>query len=211
MQSIKSDKHLLNKNGHLNECAIGKYVDEHIHNESSTLPNEILNHIEDCQECKLAVFDVYEIIKKSTVSSKEVGKNLAPIVTKKYHFYQIATGLFILLIPISLFFVLTSKSPEYEPNPVLEHYLNINYRGNDVTLVSPPLSASVSVPVQFEWTKTEEESVQLVILNHKAKPVKTMTVTENTFTLEAALSPGLYYWKLLGDEGVLLVGKFLIK
>jgi hypothetical protein len=212
MKQPKPEIKFLNKDGHLNENAIGIYVDEHLHNDSSTLPKEVHQHLEGCQECKLALFEVYEMMRESTSLEKETGtEKMIPDLTPPFNYNRLAAGLLILIIPVGLFFWLTAKGPEFDPNPILENFLDIQYRGETVKLVSPPLGEEVSIPIHFEWTGTEETSLQFIILDNQAVPVKTISVTGNTFSFNDPLPIGLYYCKLTGKDGLLFVGKFKIE
>jgi hypothetical protein len=53
-------------NGHLNEDAFALFLDALVLDKVSMLPSIIRSHVEDCQQCKIEVLALYDIMKKNT-------------------------------------------------------------------------------------------------------------------------------------------------
>jgi hypothetical protein len=53
--------------GHLNEDALALFADALVLKKEDSLPAAIRNHVEECQQCKIEVFGLYEIMKNDNV------------------------------------------------------------------------------------------------------------------------------------------------
>jgi len=53
----------LSDTGHLKDEYISLYIDAHILDKVNELPQEILEHVEDCQVCKQNIINVYDLMK----------------------------------------------------------------------------------------------------------------------------------------------------
>ena len=147
-----------------------------------------------------------EKLEKDT-AKKETRFNPQPPLS----YLQWITGLLILCIPLVFLFWVKSSGQEFKTNPILNKFVEAQYRGDEITPVFPPIDATVSIPFYFKWTPATDSVIRLEVLNNKAVPVNKVPITGNSYYYEDSLSPGLYYWKLIGKDGVLLVGKFIIK
>lgn len=102
---------------HLSETGIALYVDAlklgHVHN----LPETILQHVEQCDECKMQVMQVAEIMKEEVIekrmkhpyfdAEKETSSPFSII-------YRIAAVLVFAAFAGTMYFVLTDNSPDKE-------------------------------------------------------------------------------------------------
>jgi anti-sigma factor RsiW len=48
---------------HLTENELAQYVDALLSDKQDQLPEEILEHVEECFECKMEIIEVWELIK----------------------------------------------------------------------------------------------------------------------------------------------------
>ncbi|MDP1622321.1 MAG: hypothetical protein Q8M08_08270 [Bacteroidales bacterium] len=77
----------------------------------------------------------------------------------------------------------------------------------------PVLSIPAGTRVLFSWTYDERsEPVSIILMNNKGIPVFEMPLTKkDTFVLNTGdFLPGLYYWKILAGDDLVLMGKLTI-
>ena len=75
MTRDKTYKTYFKDNGHLNEIGISVCAEALINNDKENIDSEILNHVEDCLECKSDILELFEIIKEN---SESISKNSTP-------------------------------------------------------------------------------------------------------------------------------------
>jgi hypothetical protein len=93
----------------------------------------------------------------------------------------------------------------------LEDLVNAEHRGASIQLVSPGTGVVVADPVVFHWSPDIQGSVYLEILNNSEEIVHSGEVLSLPYLVRKPEAPGLYYWKLVRNEELVLVGKFLVK
>lgn len=97
-------------------------------------------------------------------------------------------------------------------NPLLENFIDQNYRSaNVITDLFPVSGDTLRRPFTFKW-KSETTGViyKISVLNNRNKEVWQQSGGEQTVFLDKALSPGLYYWKLLVNDNLFTVRKFYV-
>ena len=105
----------ISKEGHLTNDFISLYIDALLLDHVNKLPNEVLEHVEDCKICKQRILEGYDILKET----EEVNVNEHPYFgtkkkeLKKTRFlvqYKIAASVvFIISLGIIAFYILNNK------------------------------------------------------------------------------------------------------
>ena len=103
----------------------------------------------------------------------------------------------------------------FEPLAEFELLIGSATRSNQFKLISPGMNISVSAgsEVKFAWQNSgSNRQVEVVIMNNHAIPVSGIILKHgNTYTLKTdGLSEGLYYWKVMMDDELVLMGKITI-
>jgi hypothetical protein len=102
----------------------------------------------------------------------------------------------------------------YNENPALEALVGTRFRsGNKPSVQSPPEDTTIMAGEEllFMWSNKNNEDLELQILDNTGKQVETYTnagLEDLLITFD--LTPGLYYWKLLGKEELYQVGKISV-
>lgn len=101
----------------------------------------------------------------------------------------------------------------YEPNPKLERmYTNMQggYRGETIEVITNP-EMQYKKGATLEWKNPNRTTLYVEIFNNQGEEVRRKITTENSYQLPG-LNPGLYYWKLIGENyDLLFVGKIIVK
>ena len=118
MKTITAQQTFFTKQHHLDENGIALYVDalhlEHL----SQLPKEILQHVEHCEECKLQIVEVFDLVQEG-MEEKTIQHPFFDIKPSKMHYfiqsYRIA-AIFILAALIgTLYFLFIQKELTVTP------------------------------------------------------------------------------------------------
>jgi hypothetical protein len=94
-----------------------------------------------------------------------------------------------------------------------ENLIASQNRSEDIEIVSPTIAQQYTFPatVRFRFKIENPNFLTLLIYNNREKKLfEKNSISSASYTLEAHLSPGLYYWKLLKDNDLVHVGKFII-
>jgi hypothetical protein len=93
----------------------------------------------------------------------------------------------------------------------LEDLVNADRRAASIHSVSPRIGEVVGDPVVFRWSPETQGPVYLEILDNREEVIHSGQVLSLPYVVQKPTTPGLYYWKLVGNEELVLVGKFLVK
>ncbi|HKK60218.1 MAG TPA: hypothetical protein VJ937_12115 [Salinivirga sp.] len=100
----------------------------------------------------------------------------------------------------------------YEPNPKLERmYKNMQggYRGESIEVITNA-EMQYKKGAVLEWKNPDNNTLYVEIFNNNGEEVRRKITTENKYKLPE-LNPGLYYWKLIGENfDLLFVGKIIV-
>jgi len=248
--------HFFESNTHLTEEGIALYVDALKLNRLDELPDDVREHVADCQACKRHVTGLYSLLADEDYRS--VGRHPYFDRTKKDArvsnrpmMYRIAAAfLGIVAIGVIAYYItstggrekgeqpasadrttaqadsLAAKSTgdtaggtsgadlyaaDFVQSPELEDMVNNESRSSTIEVVSPRPGTTVHPRVVFRWRTDLKSSLTLKVLTNREENVRTVTTNSGSFTLDTALKPGLYYWKLQTDDELLFVGKFLVR
>jgi hypothetical protein len=103
----------------------------------------------------------------------------------------------------------------FAPLPEFDLLIGSVTRSHLFKLISPGVNDSVSpgTAVQFAWQEYDQtEPISIIMMNNRGDPVFETSLKEvSLFMLETDSYPdGLYYWKIMMDEGIVLMGKLTI-
>ncbi|WP_297837641.1 zf-HC2 domain-containing protein [Ignavibacterium sp.] len=101
----------------------------------------------------------------------------------------------------------------FATNAVLENFINRNTRSNlNYEIISPANGDTVKSPITFNWKQIKQsKSNTIVIVDNKNRTVYQKTIIGSEIKVNQKFNRGLYYWKLLSDDKLELVGKFFIR
>jgi hypothetical protein len=72
MDYSEKDIYFDSNKDHLNDEGVSLYVDAFLFDKQEKLPESILQHVEDCKQCKMSILEVYDLNKENkTISFKE--------------------------------------------------------------------------------------------------------------------------------------------
>lgn len=97
---------------------------------------------------------------------------------------------------------------------LFESLIASHYRSNDLEVSFPPLNHPFSLgkAIVFKINGDISEPIALFIFNNEGKRIlEKGNISVNCVVLTQKLSTGLYYWKLLKDDNLIQVGKFIVK
>jgi hypothetical protein len=95
----------------------------------------------------------------------------------------------------------------FTPSLNLEDLVGTTVRSSGVEIVSPASGDTLTGPVRFAWNGTVS---RILILSNTEQVIASADVSGSPFVLKDVLAPGLYYWKLEGNDELLAVGKFIV-
>jgi hypothetical protein len=249
---------------HLKSEEIALVVDALIYDKLKLLNNSILEHIEECQQCKQEIMHTYELIYSDINSLKyrkhpffgNIKKTFSVKMHQKSAFLLKLAAISVLVLGVAGLLYTFIQSQKARPNTELariennekskdllasspinvksevtnqvkktnsalykesdffENLITVEYRGNDVEVLAPALKQEYqkSDRVEFQFKGDLSTPVSIFIYTNTGKKVLEQENIQSTaFTLGNQLSPGLYYWKIIRDDNLMKVGKFLIK
>jgi hypothetical protein len=103
---MKLKKSHLFENGHLNDDATARYTNALLEGESSTLPEEILNHVETCGECKDKILELSTFLRNADSSPVIHNLDETPLKPRrKWYAYpmRLAAALFVAALLLSTY------------------------------------------------------------------------------------------------------------
>ena len=97
-----------------------------------------------------------------------------------------------------------------EPSANLDDLVQTQFRSTTIEIISPEVGEIIQSPITFRW-KHYDKRLTIKILSNKELTLISSTLSGDSFTTSKKFAPGLYYWKLVTDDELLFVGKFLVK
>jgi hypothetical protein len=106
-------------------------------------------------------------------------------------------------------------SDNYLPIPEYEILVGVTNRGACFKLYTPPCRMVLSrgTDLIFKWNSSEvQDPVAIELFNNEGKKVyESFCFQGNRFPLSTALfDPGTYYWKIIIDEELMLMGRLIL-
>ncbi len=105
MKESKKNIHIDDDLKHLNTEGVSLYVDAILYKRQSELPEEVLNHVEGCEQCKIAIIEVYELLKgdKNISQQKHPFFKSRKAVKSLYTFFKFTAAAAVLVF-IAIYF-----------------------------------------------------------------------------------------------------------
>lgn len=214
------------KGEHLNDEATALYVDALLREEVLELPEDILNHVQVCFECKEKIMDVYTILEseerdesvieiiKDDVREREV-VSAVPTWRQEWgtNIFQMVAFLFLIVLPVALSVFIGQKNKEAnELNSTLEYFIDSRTRSAELGILSPkPNQRFFGKEIVFAWENVTTDSLTIKVLDNHGNLIYLLCPEGNRAVLSNELSYGLYYWKLETEEDLLYLGKFYFR
>ncbi len=104
-----------NEEGHLSEIGISIYAEYLLDNKKSKIPDQIVDHVEDCNKCKLRVKEAYFILTEffNPVQNNKSSQDKSHRLKIKKISYLAYAAIIIAGVLIGLFLWNSSDTPEY--------------------------------------------------------------------------------------------------
>lgn len=98
-------------------------------------------------------------------------------------------------------------------NTVLENFINRNTRSNiNFKIIKPKIGDTVTTPIAFKWEQfVQTDSNKLIIVDNKNRTIYQETTAGSELEVNQNFKSGLYYWKLLSNDKLEVVGKFYLR
>lgn len=207
-----------NKN-HLNEVELANYVELLRKDEVEKSSQKILQHIEDCNECKNTVIELFSFLEKEQ-SIPPKRKPILPMYFQQNSIWKYAISVAAVVIIIPTLFVITNliKHPQltintFSNNPGLDHFVNEKFRSESLMILSPINDKEFTREenIIFNWKGKANLNLTLNILSNEEELIYSFSMIENHYNLQDELQRGLYYWQLETEDDLLFTGKFYIR
>jgi hypothetical protein len=256
------------QNNHLTNEGISLYADGIALERTDLLPEEMLDHVANCEFCRNEVFATHEIIKDQYYFG-DIGKH--PFFSKKLEIVKTKSVFFRLWIPVAAsilvlfgFFYLIYLKPgnksenivkntteskteinnnpgenrivekdsvenisnipeenkliaqnaEYKTNDLFESLMESELRGDGFEIVAPVnnMQFNKNQKVEFKWNNPNDYILNIIVYNNTSKKVfEASQIKGEAYKINAPFSPGLYYWKIIQNDELLKIGKFIVK
>lgn len=175
------------KEGHLQDEALALFADALLLNKVESLPLAIRNHVEDCQQCKIEIMALYEIMLKDSVIQNNIShpyldnfEEIAKISFKRYSFLKIAAA-FLLLIGLGsiIYYGLINQM---EPNELViqnidtvkTHKENILVKEKTDSISKKPLNKTSSHTLIAQNMQESVMFESLIASNYRGNDIEVM-------------------------------------
>lgn len=257
------------ENNHLTAEGISLYADGIALKKIEMLPDEILEHVENCELCRNEVIATYEIINNLDYTgdisnhpffSKSQIPAKANSVSSRF-WISIAASVIVLLGIFYLIYLkhinksesivknktenmnVTNNSfsqnhinegdsivhsnnkrdenelfahndSKYKPNELFESLLESELRGSGFEVYTPGKNVQLNKneKVVFTWSNPDKLSLRLIVFNNSAEKIfEADEIKGEAYKINSTFLPGLYYWKIIRNDELLKIGKFIVK
>jgi len=99
----------------------------------------------------------------------------------------------------------------YVQNPGLEALVDARFRSetkNDLKRKLIPEQLSKGETLNLELSNMDGSDIEFVLISNSGENLKTFFPHESIVTIKLNFEPGLYYWKIISSDEIILVGKF---
>lgn len=232
------DTHNLMNCSHLMDEGLALAADALRSDRFEELPDGVQDHLGECQECRMAVMEIYQAIEASGDSYAE---ELPPYFVskkesrerKKYVnggiWMKVAAAILLLLIPFASIYwnnaakhiqtfgyflaseMMIPQHDPFKPDPLMEPMANMVFRGSNVEILSPLLRDELKAgqPIIFQWINKIPEPVRFSLQDNTGKMIAHIHVYRENLKI-SSLAPGRYYWKLEVGKELLYLGSFIV-
>ncbi len=99
----------------------------------------------------------------------------------------------------------------FTTSPELEDLMRSSVRSAETEVQSPGIGGTVHAGSIFRWTTSAQPPFDLTILDNTGSVLTTHKLRASMFIINDSLQAGLYYWKLVAQDNLLHVGKFVVR
>jgi hypothetical protein len=99
----------------------------------------------------------------------------------------------------------------YMPNEELEGLIGSEIRGEAFEAIRPEEHVIGRQNILFSWKTTASGPWKVMVVNNRGTIIKEEEVLSAEFVLKGPIAPGLYYWKVIQNDELAHVGKFLVE
>lgn len=227
-------------NRHLSETQLSTYIDAFRRNAENEVDKSIIEHIEQCVECKKNVIEILDIL-------DELGEQNSlkvPDTPKKKNTNFLKYAAIIIITVLPAYFVINlitskqntikkrnfnnselhstnkddlTKKPEHISEdlfaviPEYEAICNDTFRSPSIQIISPIGNFISKKEVGFDFKFKSATGRRLKIFNNKDKEIQSIAISKIKFTKSINFTPGLYYWKIETEDELEYLGKFTIR
>lgn len=99
----------------------------------------------------------------------------------------------------------------YIPNPGLEALVSARFRSvtkNDVKKDLIPEALRKGEKLTLDFSGIDGKEIEFIVVNNIGEDMKTILPQESVVSIELNFDPGLYYWKIISSDEIVLLGKF---
>ncbi len=162
-------KKYFSPNNHLSENGIALYVDAIKLEQVGKLPEEILRHVEECEECAMQVMEVTELVSDDQYDNNSEHPFFGPKKQTPFVFpaiYRIAAVLVIAALISTIYYILADRTSTGTPGnePVMTEQLNQLTVPNRTVLAETEKTSEKDAPslfaMNFEPSPNLEDLVQ---------------------------------------------------
>lgn len=220
---------------HLNEEGLALAAEAMEHQLLTSLPDEIQDHLGDCQECRESVSEIFQIILQSGMQDEtgmssffEKGDgNRKPV--RRLSWLKYAAVLLLIaasfgwlwlrmyppghpaLQKVSALFGIEYYDP-YAPDPLVETLVGAIFREDDFQLLSPA-AADTFVPgnlLHLQYTGYHPLLLHFELMNNQGQAILNKEVKGGAGILRLPEEQGLYYWRLSEGSDLLFLGRIIL-
>ena len=98
----------------------------------------------------------------------------------------------------------------FEESPNLEDLVGIPLRSGSPVVSHPPAGAALDVPFELAWETEEAGPFVVSILDNRDRVVWDTSLSATVLTVRRLPGPGLYYWRVVAGEKLLVVSRFVV-
>lgn len=101
----------------------------------------------------------------------------------------------------------------YSPNASFEKQIKMNLRSNSIEVLSSNnIATKYGDIVTLKWDSEGSQNIGIAIYNNKGLFIIQKSNLESSFNFNSKkVTPGIYYWKLIGSEGVVYIGSIKLE
>ncbi|MEA1878181.1 MAG: hypothetical protein U9N86_15155 [Bacteroidota bacterium] len=99
----------------------------------------------------------------------------------------------------------------YTPNPGLEALVEARFRSvakNGIEKDLIPETLRTGEKLTLDFSSIDGNEIEFIVVNNIGDDMKTILPQRSIVSIELNFDPGLYYWKIISSDEILLLGKF---
>lgn len=208
------------KQKHLTAEMIALYAEKLAASDTGQVSEEVLNHVENCYECKEAVMDVYSMITTApdmSTLSDEIIEVPKPTSHTEHRWKTMFYYMGVVFVFLALFWIKQYESNDktkFMPDSTLEYFIKSSYRSGigELNVITPNICEEIETKtIRFQWDYDQSDPLTITVVNNEQKVMASRDCDSDGITLDNTFPDGLYYWKLETDKDLIYIGKFIVE